>query len=253
MLVVATLLATPALGFRQAQDAGHFDANQLRVDEARHLGKTVADVAITTGSGTGSLRDLADGKPLILALVYYGCGHACPVTLHHLASLEFENPGEIQVMAASFDPADTVESMAAIQESLGKAAADWVFGLLDADAAIELTTSVGFRYFYSEQDQMFVHPAVLVFVSPQGRITRYLYGTPESRDVNLALLESKEGVPRVGDVLDMFKLSCFQFDQAQSRYVLHPTLIFGGAGFGVLGLVGIAAFASRKHSRGGSA
>jgi hypothetical protein len=50
----------------------------------------------------------------------------------------------------------------------------------------------------------------------------------------------------------MFKLSCFQFDASRSRYVLHPTVIFGGAGIAMLGLVGLATLASRKHSLGES-
>ncbi len=258
LLVLAGTLAMPALALRQPQDPGHFDANVLRVEEGRYLGTTIADVPVTTAAGSESLLDLADGKPLILALVYYGCGHSCPVTLRHLAGLELENRGEFKIMAASFDQADTLDSMATTRQGLSSpgvndsALENWVFGLLDENAAIRLSESVGFNYFYSEQDQVFAHPAVLVFVSPQGRITRYLYGTPESRDINLALLESKEGLPRPGDVLDMFKLSCFQFDETRSRYVLHPTVIFGGAGFGVLGLVGILAFTSRKHSLGGS-
>jgi protein SCO1/2 len=242
-----------AHALRMKDGAGRFDANLLRIDEAAHLGGSVADVAVRTASGTRSLLSLADGEPLILALVYYGCGHSCPVTLRGLAAMERAATDDFRILAVSFDPKDTLDAMAAARDALGPLSQRWSFGLLDEAAAMRLTDSVGFRYFYSEPDGIFVHPAALVFISPQGRITRYLYGAPEPRDVSLALLESRDELPRASDVLDMLKLSCFQFDSSRSRYVLHPTLIFGGAGIGLLALVGLAAMASRGNSQGGPA
>ena len=95
----------------------------------------VADVPVTTATGTQTLTTLADGKPLILALVYYGCGHSCPVTLRHLAGLELPDHDQFQVMAVSFDQDDTLETMAAARQSLDPSTESWVFGLLDEDAA----------------------------------------------------------------------------------------------------------------------
>ena len=142
-------------------------------------------------------------------------------------------------------------TMAHVRSTLDNIPANWTFGLLPEGENTRLTESVGFNFFYSERDQMFLHPSVLVFLSPEGEVMRYLYGNePRSRDVELALIESRNREPRLNEIVDMVALTCFQFDATGSRYVLHPTLIFGAAGIGVLALCGLATLASRKDSIG---
>jgi hypothetical protein len=80
---------------------------------------------------------------------------------------------------------------------------------------------------------------------------RYLHGTePREQDIKLALIESRNRVPRMNELFDTVKLTCFQFDASRSRYVLHPTLIFGGAGIGVLGIAGLVTLAFKRDSKG---
>ena len=55
---------------------------------------------------------------------------------------------------------------------------------------------------------------------------------------------------RLNDLVDMVKLTCYRYDPARSRYVLHPTVIFGGIGFGVLGATGLIAFAYKRNRKG---
>ena len=63
---------------------------------------------------------------------------------------------------------------------------------------------------------------------------RYLYGSePRAEDIELALIESRNRVQRLNEWVDMLKLTCYRYDPARSRYVLHPTLIFGGIGLGL--------------------
>ena len=255
LLVLPGLLVSgSALAARALDDAGHFDASLLQIDEAEYLGDRAADVPVTTEHGQSTLATLMADKPTLLMLAYYGCGHSCPVTLKNLGRLEIgAAPEEFKVLILSFDPLDTLDTMGAAQTALGEVPDNWTFGLLDEAASRRLADSVGFRFFFSERDQVFVHPAVLVFLSPESEVMRYLFGAqPRARDIELALVESRNRTPRLGEVVDMFKLSCFQFDASRSRYVLHPTVIFGGAGIAMLGLVGLAALASRKHSLGDS-
>ena len=56
---------------------------------------------------------------------------------------------------------------------------------------------------------------------------------------------------RLNDWVDMVKLTCYRYDPARSRYVLHPALIFGGIGLGVLGMTGLFAFSCKRDSKGG--
>lgn len=252
VLIGLWLTATASFAMRATDQAGDFDAGLLRIDEAAYLGKAVPDVTVTTEAGARRLAELIAGRPTIVLLAYYGCGHSCPVTMRNLQATDVGAASEdYRVLVLSFDVRDTVDSLRAARGSLGEIPDNWIFGLLGEDEGRRLTESVGFRFFYSERDQVFVHPAVLVFLSPEGEVMRYLFGAePRARDVELALVESRNRTPRLGEVVDMLMLSCFQFDATRSRYVLHPTVIFGGAGLGVLGLVGVAVFASRKNSLG---
>jgi len=240
-----------AFAMRAEGDGGRFDADLLRIDEASYLGRELDNVTVLTETGEFLLSDLIANQPAILQLAYYGCGHACPVMLRNLSQLQLESSTEdYRVLVLSFDAKDTLESLRDAKRALGDIPGNWTFGLLADDEIQRLTDSTGFRFFFSESDQVFVHPSVLIFLSPDGEIMRYLFGSDfRARDIDLALVESRDRVSRLGEIVDMLKLSCFQFDAARSRYVLHPTVIFGIAGIGMLGLVGLAAFASRKHSR----
>ncbi len=94
---------------------------------------------------------------------------------------------------------------------------DWPF-LTGSERAIRaLADSVGFRYRWDEEAQQFEHPAVSMVLSPDGKISRYLYGVEFSpRDMKLALLEAGQG--RVGTTLDRAILRCFKYDPASRKY-----------------------------------
>ncbi len=257
ILLASLLAAGPAQGasvntMRDLERSDRLDTALLRVDEMEHLGKRVPDVQVITADGARSLHELMAGKPTILLLAYYSCGHTCPATIRSLADLQLDEArDDYQVVILSFDPADELAGMQGVAGSLDGVPDNWTFGILPEGENVRLTESVGFRYFFSERDQLYVHPAVLIFLSPEAEVMRYLYGAqPRASDVELALIESRNRAPRLNEFVDMLKLTCFQFDSSRSRYVLHPTIIFGTAGFALLGLVGLTTLASRKTSRG---
>ena len=234
----------------QGQD--DFDPALLRIDEGRYLGRAVSDVRVRTETGTLQLRELVAGEPTILLLGYYGCHGTCPTTIRNLAlALRGVQSSGHRVTVLSFDANDTMEDLRAVKSELGPVPASWIFGLLSRDAAARLTDSIGYRFFFSERDRAFIHPSVLVFLSPAGEVMRYLYGSePQSSDIGLALAEAGGRVRHLNDLVNMAKLVCYRYDTARSRYVLHPALIFGAAGFGVLAIAGLAALTYRKDIKG---
>ncbi len=252
-LLGATLAHAAVNGMNATHGGDQFDTSLLRVDEAKHLSTSVPNVTVLTANGPRELYDLIDEKPTIVQLAYFTCGHTCPMTLHNLAHLDVDaSSSDYQMIILSFDVNDTPETMQAVQSNLAQVPDNWVFGLLPAEDISSLTESVGFNFLFSERDQTFVHPAVLVFLSPEGEVMRYLYGIdPRREDVELALIESRNRTPAFNEIVDMVRLTCFQYDASKSRYVLHPTVIFGGAGFGLLGLVGLVTFAYKKDPEGG--
>jgi len=252
VLVMTISLSSPALALKSIKASGDFDANILRIDEGKYLGTSVPDVEVRTSAGPTYLLSLIGEDPALVLLAYYTCGHVCPASIQGLADLKLEmDTDTYKVIVLSFDKNDNLMTMNHVKGTLDRVPDNWTFGLLTESASTTLTEALGYKFFFSEKDQTFVHPAAAVFLSPRGEVMRYLYGTelvPE--DVELALIESRDRKPRLGEIVDMVRLTCFQFDRSRSRYVLHPALIFGGAGFGVLGLAGIAAFAYKKEPEG---
>jgi protein SCO1 len=217
------------------------DASIMRVDEANHLGKKAADVEVQTEAGPQRLSALIDGKPTMLLLAYYSCGHTCPATLRNLLRTKLQaRTSDYRVLVLSFDARDNLMTLQHTRDVLGHTPANWTFGLLSEESSRQLTQSLGYRFVYLERDQTFIHPAVLIFLSPQGTVTRYLYGVePAPRDIELALIESRTATPRLNQIVDIVRSTCFQFDASRSRYVINPLLLFGGAGLGVLAVVGV--------------
>jgi protein SCO1/2 len=252
-LVLALVMSAPTLAnYNRPPSKDAFDAALLRIDEGRYLGQKVPDVSVQTEAGTQRLYDLMADRPTILLLAYYTCYGACLTTIQNTVhTLRSVSDPEYRVLVLSFDANDTLASLRHAKSTLDDATPDhWTFGLLSREEAERLTGSVGFKFFFSERDRTFVHPSVLVFLSPQAEVMRYLYGTePRSDDIELALIESRGRVQRLNEWVDMLKLTCYRYDPAHSRYALHPTLIFGGIGLGVLGMTGLVALAYKRDPR----
>jgi len=66
----------------------------------------------------------------------------------------------------------------------------------------------------------------LVILSPDGKITRYMYGTEFLPfDLKMALLEASEG--RVGPTLSKVLRFCFSYDPKGRKYVFNTLKVTG--------------------------
>ena len=127
------------------------------------------------------LRELID-RPTCLLLVYYDCSHICPQMLgglsKSLGDLRLVPGKDYRVITVSFDDTEKPEDartqkrnyIKAINRPLPEDA--WRFLTGDKDNIRRLSDAVGIRYKKTEHG--FIHPEVLIFVSPQGKITRYM-------------------------------------------------------------------------------
>jgi protein SCO1/2 len=249
---LALAMAAPTMAnYNRPPPQDDFDPALMRIEEGRYLGQKVPDVAVRTEAGPARLHGLIADRPTILVLAYYTCYGACITTIQNtVRALRSVTGTDYQVAVLSFDPNDTLASLRHAKSTLGHAPDNWTFGLLTREDAARLTGSVGFKFFFSERDRAFVHPSVLVFLSPKAEVMRYLYGTePRADDIEMALIESRNSVQRLNGWVDMLKLTCYRYDPAHSRYVLHPTLVFGGIGLGVLAMTGLVAFAYKRDPK----
>ncbi len=176
-----------------------------------------------------ALGELIGGKPVLLELAWYDCPNLCDLSLRRLGSRLSEvkfRPGEdFQVITVSIDPREGREAadqaLATLRDSyqLDSDAGDWRILTGDAGAIDTLAQRIGYRYQYDAESGQFAHPAALVVLDGDGRISSYLLGlTFSGRDLELALTRASEG--RLGSITDQIALRCFHFDPEKGTYTL---------------------------------
>ncbi len=225
---------------------------QLRdIDVIEHLGDSIPlDLAFTDESGHAvQLQNYMDGtKPVILVLAYYECPMLCTLVLNGIAKTVKELawiPGnEFRMVTVSIDPAETVQLAWGKKERylkfLDKSGSEkgWSFLVGDSVAIRSLASALGFKYFYDETRDEFAHPAVVYIMTPQGKISRYLYGIDfKERDVRLALLEASNG--KIGSTLDRLILYCYHYDPNAKGYVLFAQNVMKAGGALTVLIVGL--------------
>jgi protein SCO1/2 len=148
-------------------------------------------------------------------------------------------PGEeFEIVTISIDPTEmfnlAVRKKQMYLDSYGKPAPGWHF-LTDHNGNVKkLAEQVGFHYRYDEKQQQYAHAAGIMFLTPEGKVSRYLYGIKfRARDVRLALTEASES--KLGVTVDKILLFCFHYDPAARSYVLFArNLMRGGGALSVL-------------------
>lgn len=175
------------------------------------------------------LKALLSGRPIILNLVYYDCPLLCNQVLDSLVRslnvLKYKVGRDFDVLSVSIDPRETPDKAMAKEADVlrrytldgGEARAGWHF-LTGEESAIErLSKSVGFRFSYNPTTRLYAHPAGIVFLTPDGRASRYIYGLSyPARDLTLALSDASEG--KIGGVVEQALLLCFVYDPTSGSY-----------------------------------
>lgn len=186
------------------------------------------DLAFRDETGRNvQLRDYFTQKPVLLALVYYGCPMLCNQTeqgvVGALRMLSF-NPGrDYEVVFVSFDPRESPDMAAQKKESAmthfrrPETASGWHFLTGSKESIDALTKSANFRYSFDQKSNLFAHASGIMLLTPDGRISRYFYGVEyPSRDVRLGLVDASAG--KIGTPVDRALLFCYQYDPTSARY-----------------------------------
>jgi protein SCO1/2 len=186
------------------------------------------DINLRDESGRDvQLRQYFGHKPVLLALVYYGCPMLCNQVeqgvVGSLKMLTF-NPGrDYEVVFVSFDTRESPDMAAkkklAALSHYGRpeTASGWHFLTGKDDAIHALTTAANFRYSFDERHNLFAHASGIMLLTPDGRISRYFYGVEyPSRDMRLGLVDASAG--KIGTPIDHLLLYCFQYNPETARY-----------------------------------
>lgn len=219
------------------------DSVEAGVDE--HLGAVISSPIYFTDSDGNrvNLRSLID-MPVLLAPVYYSCPGVCHILMSSIANVlpnvRLTPDKDYRVIMVSFDELDTPARAAQKKKNFLHAvragdpsfpADAWIFLTGDKENIDKLMGEIGFRCKRIGKD--FVHPVVTVAVSPDGKITRYLYGTNLLPfDVTMALSEGDTDAPLFS--VQRLAQMCFSYDPEGRKYVFNTLRL---AGVGVLSLV----------------
>jgi protein SCO1/2 len=207
---------------------------------------------------TVELREFFGNRPVVLALVYYGCPMLCLQSLSSLAStlgvLSDRLGKDFEVVSLSIDPRETPamarEKKAHYVERSGKPSiADSWHYLTGTERNIRrLTSAAGFRYVWDEKVQQYAHPAGIVVATEQGIVSRYLFGIDYGpRDLRLAVLDASQD--KIGSPLAKALLYCYHYDVATGRYSLAILRIVQLAGAATALSLGTLIFVWTRRER----
>ena len=190
------------------------------------------------------------GRPVILALVYYECPMLCNEVLNGLTgslkSLTFDTGKDFDVVAISFDASEndkpelTKNKKESYMKRYGRPGTEngWHFLTGTQGEIDKVTKAVGFNYQWDEQSKQFAHAGGIMFATPEGKLSRYLYGIDYApKDIKFAVMESAEN--KIGSSVEQLMLYCYHYDPATGKYGLSIMRIMRLGG--VVTLIGLGA------------
>ena len=187
---------------------------------------------LNENSDTITLKQIID-KPTIMFFVYFDCPNLCSPLMDGVADvvskLDLTLGTDYQIITISFNTKDTPEKAREkkvnfVQKISKENQKYWIYltGVQENISAI--TAAAGYKY--QPQGLDFAHPSAIMVLSPQGKITRYLYGlTYLPFDVKMAIIEAQKGIarPTINKILEY----CFAYNPSSQTYTLQVTRIIG--------------------------
>lgn len=199
-------------------------------------------------------------RPILLAPVFFTCKGTCLLifdgVIRSVIGMKKDDVGKtFDVLAISIHPKETKEDAqkkeASVLEVYDRPGAreGWHFLTGDWDSIQALTKAIGFRFTYDEKRDQINHPAGVMVLTPEGKVSQYFYGVEyPSKLVLASLRKAKEG--QIGTVSDVKLFGCFEYDPVTGGYkivVLRVLQLSGMATVAILALsVAVMSLRSRK-------
>jgi len=236
--LVALSMSASQICFAKAPEASAASSANVKPEEVgidEQLGKFIPlDVVLHDEDGRNvTLRSLID-RPTVLTLNYFRCAGICSPQLNAIADTVNRTLAKIgeqyRIITVSFDARDTPEiasrKRANYMQEIRRpiAPSDWHFLTGDAATTKKVADSVGFKFKKVGDD--FVHAGGLLFLSPKGQITRYMYGIAYlPADWEMAVQEAARG--DVQPTISKWLRFCYSYDPAGHKVALNVTRLAG--------------------------
>jgi protein SCO1/2 len=183
-----------------------------------------------TGQAVRLERYFRGERPVLLTLNFYRCEMLCTLTLNGvvdaLNDLKWSAGEEFDIVTVSIAHEEgpdlaNVKKRAYLTQYRRESAADgWHFltGTKENIEALAMAVGFGFRKVKTEKDYEYAHTSSIMFLTPDGRISRYMNDVVfESKDVRLALVEASNGA--IGSPMDKFLVfMCYHYDPDKGNY-----------------------------------
>lgn len=229
----------------------NYSLAEQKIDIKEQLGRKLPmDAVFFDAYGNKVVLNNIVNKTTVLAFVYYKCPGICTPLMSELANIVNESdltPGkDYDIVTISFDdrenPKVALEKKGSFLSMIHKPFPSdaWRFLTGDSINIYRATEAAGFHF--KRVGTQFIHTTCLMFISPDGKISRYLYPDYNSKgefgilpfSFKMAVLDASNGKvqPTVGRLLTF----CFSYSPTDKKYVVNILHIFG---VGTLLLVGV--------------
>jgi protein SCO1/2 len=196
-------------------------------------------------------------KPIVLVLGYYGCPMLCTLVLNGAIStfqdLKWSVGENFDVIFVSIDPNETLQLAAEKRKTYlrnyGRGNPDgWHFLTGDRNSIQRLADEIGFHFAYDPAIKQFAHPSGLVILTPDGKVSRYIFGvTYSAKELNSALREANS--KKISSPVEQFILLCFHYSPLTGKYGNLAMNIVRIGGVITIAAIGVIVFTQQNRRK----
>ena len=233
------------------------DAQRITFDQ--HIGQPISpDLTFRDSRGqVVRLGDYLGTKPLLLVLGYYHCPMLCTLIndglIASLQELRLSVGRDFDIVNVSIDPNETSPLAAAkkIQylKRYGRSGAEegWHFLVGDRNSIAQLANEAGFRFAYDPESREYAHPSGVIVLTPDGKISRYLFGVNfDARELLTALTAAANR--QQGSAVQQLVLLCFHYNPITGKYGALIITILRVSGLAtVFGIAALILYLARRE------
>jgi protein SCO1/2 len=245
--LILSLAFTVALAHGAARPLSDDDLLQIKFDQKLNAQLSGALAFRDETGKTVTLGNYFGQRPVVLMLGYYGCPMLCTLALNGAVStfqdLKWTAGEQFEVIFVSIDPSETPALAAAKKKtylrSYGRGpATGWHFLTGNSQSINALANSVGFHFAYDPVMKQFAHPSGLVILTPDGKVSHYLFGvTYSAAELNADLHDAT--ARKTGSPVEQFVLLCFHYSPLTGKYGNTVMAIVRGSGIVMMAGLGV--------------
>jgi len=236
LLPLLLMLALPA----RAQDARGLlaDDREALAYSQQAIGRQVADQSFIDADGAAIRLSELRGRPVVLTMIYTGCGDICPQITERVAEAveaadKALGANRFAVLTVSFDThADTPARMRAYRAAHRLDRADWLLLSGEAGAVDRLAADTGFLF--TPRAGGFDHLSQATVLDGDGRVYRQVYGSDFTapalvEPLQQLVLGKPQNALTLSALTNRIRLLCTIYDPATGRYRFSYAIFVGMA------------------------